>query len=296
MSKIPSFKEAVKRMQADELLERQVYLKLQGHIKNESDKKILLEIAEEEDHHYNIWKNYTQEKVTPNPFLLYWYVLMGILFGYTFSIKLMEKRQDAFNDRIADTYTAELAEKIPNHDVILRDEDEHERLLINMIDEEKLQYVGSIVLGLNDALVEFTGALAGWTFAMQSNRLILLAGLITGISATLSMASSEYLSSKNEGDKNALKSSIYTGLTYLFTVFMLLMPCALLPDKSYTPALLIMLVIVVAIIAAFNYYIAIAKDLSFKHKFKEMSTISLSVAAISFVIGLLVKQFLGIDV
>jgi hypothetical protein len=28
---------------------------------------------------------------------------------------------------------------------------------MNLIDEERLRYVGSIVLGLNDALVEFTG-------------------------------------------------------------------------------------------------------------------------------------------
>ena len=105
-------------------------------------------------------------------------------------------------------YQIVLKENIPNLSKILKDEEEHEEELIKMIDEEKLQYVGSMVLGLNDALVEFTGSLAGWTFAMQNNKLILLAGIITGISATLSMASSEYLSAKNEGEENPLKSCV----------------------------------------------------------------------------------------
>ena len=296
MEKNRSLLTLVKKLQAAEMLERMIYLKLQGSIKNEQDRKVLLEIADSELKHYEIWKNYTKVDVKPNMFLVYWYVFLGKLLGYTFTIKIMEKKQSAFNHVMVKDLALELAEEIPDLEIIIKDEDEHEQLLIQMIDEEKLQYVGSMVLGLNDALVEFTGSLAGWTFAMQSNRLILLAGLITGISATLSMASSEYLSAKNDGEKNAVKSAVYTGIAYLTTVIILITPYAIFPDKSFTQALILMLVLVIFIIAAFNYYIAVAKDLSFKAKFKEMSTVSLSVAFVSFLIGLAVKQFLGIEV
>ena len=51
------------------------------------------------------------------------------------------------------------------------------------------------------------------TLAMQNTRLIALSGLITGIAATLSMASSEYLSSKSEGRPDAFKSATYTGIS-----------------------------------------------------------------------------------
>jgi VIT1/CCC1 family predicted Fe2+/Mn2+ transporter len=132
------------------------------------------------------------------------------------------------------------------------------------------------------------------TFALQNTRLIALSGLITGISATLSMASSEYLSAKNSGEKNAAKSSMYTGIAYLFTVAFMVLPYLLL--DSYVAALLIMLVIVIVIIMFFTYYTAVAKDLPFGKRFLEMALISLSVAAISFVIGILVKRFLGIDI
>ena len=80
-----------------------------------------------------------------------------------------------------------------------------------MIQEERLEYVGSIVLGLNDALVELTGALAGYTFAFQNTRLIALTGLITGIAASLSMASSEFLAHRAEekGEQSAHRFHLY---------------------------------------------------------------------------------------
>ncbi len=95
-----------------------------------------------------------------------------------------------------------------------RDEQHHEEKLIEMIDEERLQYMGSVVLGLNDALVEFTGALAGFTLALNDTKLIALTGSITGIAAALSMASSEYLSTKSEKthNKRPVKAAIYTGI------------------------------------------------------------------------------------
>ena len=96
----------------------------------------------------------------------------------------------------------------------MADEEEvHENKLIGLIDEEGLNYMGAVVLGLNDALVEFTGALAGYTFALQNPKLIALTGSITGIAAALSMAASEYLSSRADNDgKNAIKAVSYTHL------------------------------------------------------------------------------------
>jgi VIT1/CCC1 family predicted Fe2+/Mn2+ transporter len=190
----------------------------------------------------------------------------------------------------------EIAKAIPESISIQKQELVHEQELIALLDEERLHFVGSMVLGLNDALVEFTGSLAGYSFAMQSNKLISLAGLITGISATLSMASSEFLSARADGDKDAAKSAVYTGVAYLFTVVFLILPYLVLPDKMYAVSLGIMLVVVVVIIAAFNYYISVAKDLSFKKRFTEMAAISLSVAFVSFLIGLVVKNVLGVNI
>ncbi|MEN6394299.1 MAG: VIT1/CCC1 transporter family protein, partial [Anaerolineaceae bacterium] len=167
-----------------------------------------------------------------------------------------------------------------------------------MLHEEFLSYVGSIVLGLNDALVELTGTLAGLTLALQNGNLVAVTGLITGIAAAFSMASSEDLSGRAEGNTQANRSALYTGLAYLATVFLLLLPYLLLPQKGswIFVSLIITLLIAVLIICGFNFYISVAKDLPFSKRFLEMFTISMGVAAFSFLIGLLVRNIFGVDV
>ena len=84
---------------------------------------------------------------------------------------------------------------------LANEEEVHEQKLIGLISEERLEYMGSVVLGLNDALVEFTGALAGFTLALSDSRLIALTGSITGIAAALSMASSRNISRPNRKEE-----------------------------------------------------------------------------------------------
>jgi VIT1/CCC1 family predicted Fe2+/Mn2+ transporter len=284
----------LKKLQKSEITEYAIYIKIAKYVKNKENRETLLKIAEEEKKHYNIWKKYSKEDVTPSKLTVFYYTCLAKVLGYTFVIKQMEKRQNGFN--LDKSVVDELSSSVPEVIEIHKEELVHEKKLIELLDEERLHYVGSMVLGLNDALVEFTGSLAGYTFAMQSNKLISLAGLITGISATLSMTASEFLSARAEGDKNAKRAAMYTGIAYLITVVLLILPYLLLPEKMYGLSLAIMLFAVVAIIALFNYYIAIAKDLSFKTRFLEMAGISLSVAAISFIIGIIVKNVLGIDI
>ena len=178
---------------------------------------------------------------------------------------------------------------------MIADEEAHETKLMSMIDEERLHYVGSIVLGLNDALVELTGTIAGLTFALANNRLVALSGIITGVAATLSMAASNYLAQRADGNKDALKSSVYTGIAYLLTVIAIVLPYLLLPNQMYLFAFIIMIAIVVLIILSFNYYISVAQDLPFWKRFGEMVVISLGVAALSFGIGIAAKAILGVN-
>lgn len=281
----------IERMQQDEITEYETYRAIAAHVKSEENRKALLRLAEEEKVHYDIWKKYTGKELKPQMGKVRWRKLVSRVLGFTFAVKQMENREDhAQHD-----YEA-LAAEVPESISIKAQEEAHEHTLLEMLDEDRLKYVGSMVLGLNDALVELTGTLAGLTLAMQNTRLIALSGLITGISATLSMASSEFLSAKSEGRNDALKSCAYTGVAYVITVALLILPYLLFPDHQYLIALGVMLATVVLIIVAFNYYISVAKGLPFKKRFGEMACISLGVAALSFVIGLVVKNVLGVDI
>jgi VIT1/CCC1 family predicted Fe2+/Mn2+ transporter len=131
---------------------------------------------------------------------------------------------------------------------ITKEENEHENALLGMLDEERLRYIGSVVLGLNDALVELTGALAGLTLALQNTRLIALTGSITGIAGALSIAASEYLSTKTEAaTQQPLKAAFYTGITYVMTVVLLIVPYLVL--NNYYLSLACTLTTVVLVIA-----------------------------------------------
>lgn len=280
----------VKKMQQNELTESVIYEEIARFAKGEENKKRLLRLAKEEKSHYEIWKKYTGVEMKPEKRKVFKFKTIARFLGFTFAVKLMENGEEAAQSEYA-LLAAEVEESI----LIRQQEEEHEAALLDMLDEEVLQYVGSMVLGLNDALVELTGSLAGFTLAMQNTRLIALSGLILGISATFSMASSEFLSAKSEGRTDALKSCTYTGIAYLVTVILLIAPYLILGSSQYMLALVCMLVIVILIIAGFTYYTSVAQDEPFKSRFLEMATISISVAVISFVVGKIAKAFLGVD-
>jgi VIT1/CCC1 family predicted Fe2+/Mn2+ transporter len=274
--------------QRNEITEYHVYTQLADVCKDPKNAEILRSIGEAERRHAAFWQTKTGKEVKPDGLKVFRTVFLARILGLTFVLKRMEK-----NEGTASKAYAGLNEAFPETKKISQDEADHERDLLAMLDEELLQYVGSIVLGLNDALVELTGALAGFTLALGDTKIISLAGLVTGISAAFSMAASDYLSSKAEGDPRAAKSAVYTGVAYFITVVLMILPFLLISSKFVSLA--ITLAIVVTIIFLFNYYLSVAKDLNFKRRFLEMTFISMGVAAFSFFIGWVLKAVLGVD-
>lgn len=277
------------RFQRNEITESIVYDRLASIKKDEANRNTLHLISNQEKAHYAVLKEHTKQDVAPKRFRVLKFYWLARILGITFAIKLMESSEKSAHNKYA-AYT-----DYPDLQALSQDEEVHEKMLISLINEERLEYMGSVVLGLNDALVEFTGALAGFTLALSSPKLIALTGSITGIAAALSMASSEYLSTKSEDDKNKhpIKAAVYTGIAYLITVIALVSPFILIDHALL--ALAVMLVMALLIIALFNYYYAMARGESFRKRFTEMAVLSFSVAAVSFLIGYLLKIFTGLD-
>jgi len=281
-------KQLLLKFQRNEITEHYVYSRL-ARLAKGNNKSVLQHIANDEKRHYQMLKEYTGEEVKQSKSLIFKYSVLAKVFGVTFGIKLMEKGEE-----LAHEAYNKIGNKIPMMEVLMADEHKHEKELIDLIKEEKLDYMGSVVLGLNDALVELTGALAGFSFALQNNKLVALAGLITGISASLSMAASEYLSKKHEGEDNAFRASVYTGIAYIFTVLFLVFPFLIMSD--YRLSLSWSLINAVIIIFIFTYFNSVVKELRFKKLFWEMFAISMGVAFISFLIGSVLKVWFGVDV
>jgi vacuolar iron transporter family protein len=280
----------ITRFQKNEITEHHIYKHLATKVDGVKNRRIFAQIAEDELRHYQVWKKYTGREVEPDRFRIWIFSMIAMLFGFTFAVKLMENGER--NAQLAYERVASMGSEIGG---LVKDEEEHEQALIAVLDEERLQYTGSIVLGLNDALVELTGALAGLTFALQNTRLVALTAMITGFAAALSMASSEYLSTKAEpGTKNPLKASIYTGVAYIIAVAVLIAPYLLLNDIYLSLAFAFAGALLV--IALFNFYVSVAQDVPFKSRFLEMAGLIVVVSGISFLAGLGIRYFFGIEV
>lgn len=281
------------RLQRMERTEMEVYRRLANREKKAENKNLLQKISIQENNHYNLLKEKTGEDVDYSKFRVYFHVITSIFLGLTFSLKLMEKTEQNAAQEYRDLGYEDIAEE----------EDEHEKELLSLLEEDALNYLSSIILGLSDALVELTGALAGLTFAFQELRIVALAGLVTGISASFSMAASEFLATKEENsNRSPIKAALFTGSAYIITVFLLVIPYLLLTDNSeiifglepHIQALIITFIIGLLIIALFNFYVSIAQDKSFNRRFIEMVIILLIVTMISFLIGLILRESFGL--
>lgn len=157
------------------------------------------------------------------------------------------------------------------------------------------QYMDAVILGLNDALVELTGALAGFSIALHNSRLIILAGITTGVAATLSMTASEFLAKEVEpGTRNAYLSAFCTGMAYLCTTAILLIPFILISQPL--AALPVSFVLAALIIIAFTRTTSRIRGTSFKHDCLQMLAISFGVAVLSFFISWCAKSWWNLDI
>ena len=279
----------VRRMQDNEATDQRVYAALAKQASLQKNSEILEKMSHDEGLHCAVWGRYTGIEAKADMFRVWLFVVLGKIFGLVFVINLMEGGEDDS----AENYR-KLMEELPEARSNMEDETRHEAQLAAMIHEEKLSYISSMVLGLNDALVELTGALAGFTLALNDNRMVGMAGFITGVAATLSMAASEYLSKKADtSEKHPLKAAVYTGVAYMITVAFLLLPYIVF--ESPLVALGFCLFDAALIILGFTYFVSVVRKESFVRGFTEMITISFSVAGISFLIGWAARSWLNID-
>ena len=276
----------------NELTESAIYSRLAKLEKDDKNKRILETISADEASHARVIAEILGQEAQPSSFKVSWTVFCARIFGITFTLKAMERGENTASK----TYR-QILQTYPQLAIIADDEERHEAELIDMLNDERLNNMGAIVLGLNDALVELTGALAGFTFAIGDSDKIAKLGLITGFAAAMSMAASAFLSAradaqavadKEDGEGgNAIKTAAYTGFAYIITVFILVAPYLLMANA--TLALVTMLLSAFGIIAFFNFYLSVARGTSFWRGFSIMAGISTVVALISYGFGYLLR-------
>lgn len=255
-------------------------------------KRILEALMAQEVEDCQFWRELSPVKdVRVSPLTIMALTLMRKVLGLTFTAKFLERHE---RDAVA-RYTAFARQAPPELQARLQEiidhETRHEQELIGQIQEGRVRFLGSIVLGVNDGLIELTGALVGFASALRQPVHAGLFGAVTGIAASLSMAASAYMQARHETGKDPRKAGLYTGAAYLLVVALLVLPYFLL--SSIHLAVGAMFGLILLLILGLSFYSSVVFERDFKRQAIEMLLFSLGVAGIAFLLGSFVRSLMA---
>ncbi len=157
------------RIQQSEMTEAAAYHAMASSIKDGHNRETLGKIADEIAAQAHALEKFTDALPQPDNRKVRRYARMARVFGFTFAAKLMDKRKVK-----VEHHAKKLLDEVPEVGKLEADEHDRDEKLFDLLSEKRLSYVGAMILGMNDAIVEITGTLAGLTLAMQNTRLIAL--------------------------------------------------------------------------------------------------------------------------
>jgi len=281
----------------NELTEHVVYGKLALAEKNPENRVALERLSAQEKTHYEFWQSLLPE-AEAKKIRARWYTVWGTSFlrtalGVTFITKFLEAHEAGAVQNYQNMIGAIPASHHERFLQIIEDEKSHERALIGQLKEKRIEYIGFIVLGLADAIVEITGVHAGFLGVTGSTLIAGVAGVIVGFSAAISMGSASYLQAKQDVKKSPLFSGFLTWASYFCSVVLLALPYFLI--RVMAPAFIASTSVGILLVAGFTFYGAIVFDRKFWREFFETVGLMLGTALATFLLGLIVGTVFHIN-
>lgn len=301
-----------------ELSDYHVFKKLSENEKDKRLKAVLERLARMEQKHMKIWgrmlkkeKNFQLGGLsTLIKIRIFWLVITRKVLGVAFVSKLLgEKELEALKEYANILKDISLSrEERRNINMIMADERENEQSLQRNIHqyEGKLNYLRSIILGLNDGLVEVLAVVTGLAAVASTGLIVAIGGIIVGASGTLSMAGGTYLSSKShslveeaikenvEKDTTPSKEALYTGVYYLIGAFIATLPFII--GLSGIRGTLWAIILVSIALTVSSVVIAIVSGTEIKKRVFESIAISLGAAFATILLGSIIKFYFGITI
>ncbi len=285
-----SLRELYRANAVNELTEHLVYAALAARQKDAGNRETLERLSAQELSHYEFWKSLlakenpaAAEALRPRNGTIAWMRFLRAILGVTFLTKLLEGHEHGAPEQyeaIRALLPADAQERLSG---IIEDERSHERALIGQIKEARVNYIGFIVLGLADAIVEITGVHAGFLGVTGSTLIAGVAGVIVGFAAAISMGSAAYLQAKQDTTKSAIASGMLTGFSYFASVILLALPYFLI--RTMITAFAISTSLGVLLIAGFTIYGAVVFERKFWREFGEAAALLVGTAVATFVWG-----------
>ncbi|ABL88909.1 protein of unknown function DUF125, transmembrane [Pyrobaculum islandicum DSM 4184] len=280
----------------DEYKEYIVYSALARVERNAGRRGVLETLAAAELDHFRFWSRIAGVRPPVWRTRLYalFMVLLRFVFGVTFVAKLLERGEVEAVARYKSLLGVLRGEDLEALRRIIRDEEEHEVALVEQIDETIVRYMGSLVLGLADAVIEITGAHAGTLGTTNSTVVAGVIGLIVGIGAAISMASASYLQTRHEVGKSPAVAALVTGVGYIAAVSLMSLPYFLTHDIYLAFAASIAVGVLLSFMLTFQGSVYTGRD--FKYEFLQTVGLLLGTAALTYMLGEWLGRLFGVRV
>jgi len=279
----------------NELFNAELYARLAAGERNESNRRLLEELAKVERSHYGFWSSLAGEGVElglRERLRLAALLAASRVLGRTFIIKLLEGHEASTAEEYERAKEALEGEELERLKGIIEDERRHELELASRLDEVVVRQLGSIALGVSDAIIELTGVLLGFVGYAASPTQVAVAGLIVGVSAALSMAAAAYAQAKHEKGKNPAATAAFTGSFYMLTVLLLVLP--LLAGLQVPVAVALSMATALALLSALSFYGSVLMERRFAREFAESALVVFAVALAGYAIGALARGLTGV--
>lgn len=284
-----------------------------SHLAKEEDhpkhKRFLNKLTAEEKKHEELLREILKDEgVKPRRSHFLWlklafYRFISAIFGVPFGIAVIEREEDqTIKEYIAALSQIKEKRSTDKLKTIIKDEEAGEQELQDNLNDysEHFDYIKSIVFGLNDGLVEILAVVAGLAVVATSPFVVVVGGIIVGISGTLSMAGGAYLSSKSynlvEEEKKGtsttnspFKDAAYTGIFYFLGSLSSVVPFA--AGLSGFAGILAAIIIVSIVLVLASAVIGIVSKTSIKRRSLEMLTISLGAAFVTIILGIILRSY-----
>lgn len=284
----------------NELTEHYVYAELARMEKNAGNRAALERLSAQERTHYEFWKALLKgkdpaaaERIAPRKATIAGAKLLRSVLGVTFLTKLLEEHEKGASQKYEALRPVVPTELQDRFSEIIEDERSHERTFIAQLKEARVSYIGFIVLGLADAIVEITGVHSGFLGVTGSTLIAGVAGVIVGFAAAISMGSASYLQAKQEPEKSAIVSAFATGISYFFSVILLALPYFLI--RTMIIAFTVSTSVGIVLIAGFTFYGAVVFERKFWREFGEAAGLMLATAVATFIWGAIIGAIFHIN-
>jgi VIT1/CCC1 family predicted Fe2+/Mn2+ transporter len=264
----------------------QIYTTLHEYERDLRLRGLIAELARITKDEFAFWgrKGMVRGDEAKRPLFILGYVVLRRLLGVTMTTHLIINRERArlshFEAYCADCL--DLDERKAVVAMIARS-----LALVPASEDPRYRFFSYVILGFNDALIELTGALVGFSLALREPKIVIVAGLVSGITAAASISASAYLEAEHENGKDPHRAAFYSGMSYLGVAALLVLP--FIVTGSILWGVTLMLIVALALVFVLALYSSVVLGKSYLHQVRQILALSLGVAFISFSVGYLLN-------